>query len=292
MKGTYNIVIGGKSYECENVITEAGRIAMLRAISGQKAGWAESIVAGVGETAASDSDTDLVFSVTGGDINATIIDPINEKLYFKTSLPLQDEVTIYELGCYASNTLTTQSSESGGGSLILILSGNTAWTDVDGSHTLDTTNARVDGESISYTIAASDAATGYASFVSDLSFVPDAGRFKLAYYCDEISTLTVRFKVDDSNYFESSAWSVAAGYNVDSVLKSAFTATGAPSWTGIQTLEFEIAATATGGQISLDALRYELPVSEESNLLSRVVLPEPQIKLPGVPVDVEYVLEI
>lgn len=292
MQGIYRIKVGDNVYEHHNVITESGELAILRAVSGQIKGWASSIVAGIGATTATSSDIGLDFIYSGGDISATIIDPINDKLYFKSSLPLQDEFTVYELGCYASNILTTQTSESGGGSLLMTFTSNTVWTDTDGTHTLDTDNNRIGLNSIAYTIAASDTAAGYVTYITDMSFIPNNATFKFAYFLDEIADITTRFKVDDSNYYEYAGWAVTDGYHIQSILKSDFVATGNPAWSQIQQLEIALTATASGGQASLDALRYELPLSGESQLLSRVVLTTPQEKLPGVPLDIEYLLEL
>lgn len=292
MQGTYRLSIGTETYEYKNVITDNGRLALLQAISGQKQGWATSIVAGIGNTVATASDDRLNYLVTGGDISTTIIDPVNEKLYFKTSLPLQDELTIYELGCYSSNTLSTQSSESGGGGILALFTTDNEWVDLDGTSQPDTDNNRIGKDSISYDLTASDTASGYLSYIADLLFIPTNATFKLAYYTTGITDLVISFRVDDSNYFSYDGLAVGNGYHVDSVLKSGLVATGTPSWSDIQSIQFDVTAGGSGGSVSLDALRYELPIIEESNLLSRVVLGTPIAKLPGVPLDIEYVLEV
>lgn len=292
IRGIYRITNGNTVSEYRNIITVNGRIALLTAISGQKQGWAESIVAGIGDTAASANDTALEYLVTGGDITTTIIDPVNEKLYFKASLPLQDELTIYEFGCYASDTLSTQSSESGGGSILVLFTTDTEWTDTSGTSVADTTNNRVGKDSISYTLAASAVGSGYLSYISDMTFIPTNAKFKLAYDSSGISDFVLRFKVDDTNYYEYDGYSVTDDYHIVSVLKSDFVAVGTPAWSDIQLVEIEATAGGSGGTISVDALSYELPITDASNLLSRVVLITPQEKLPGVPLDIEYLLEI
>lgn len=294
MQGTYRITLGDDVYEYKNIITDVGRLGLLYAVSGQKQGWAESIVAGIGETAATDNDTGLEYLVSGGDITTTIVDPINEKLYFKASLPLQDELTIYELGCYSSNTLSTQNSDSGGGSVITTFTSISNWTDVDGTHTVDTTNNRIGKDSIGYTIASSDTASGYLTYIADISSIPSNATIKFAYYTSGVTDILLRFKVDDSNYYEYAGWSVTDGYHIGSALKSDFTITGSPTWDQIQAIEISVVAGGSGGTVSLDGIRYELPLvmAADSTLLSRVVLIDPQEKLPGVSLDIEYLLEL
>jgi hypothetical protein len=292
MQGTYKVTIGDKSYTYKNTITNIGRLGLLYAVSGQRQGWASSIVAGVGNTPATVNDTALEYLVSGGDISTTIIDPVNEKLFFKSALPLQDEFMIYELGCYSSNTLSTQSSESGGGSVITLFTSNSGWTDTTGTHVLDTANNRIGKDSIGYTLSASAVGEGHVTYIADLTSIPSNATFKFAYYVTGISDLVLRFKVDDSNYYSYDAWSVTNGYHIGSALKSAFTSTGSPTWDQIQSIEVETTAGGSGGSVSLDGIRYELPLTTDSTLLSRVVLPSPQQKLPGVPLDIEYLLEL
>lgn len=292
MQGIYRITIGDDVYEYKNIITDIGRLGLLYAISGQRQGWAVSIVAGIGETVAAANNTGLEYLVSGGDISTTIIDPINEKLYFKASLPLQDELIIYELGCYSSNTLSTQSSESGGGSVVAVFTSTSDWTDTAGTHALDTDNNRIGRDSIGYTLGASASGKGYLTYIADMSSIPSNATFKFAYYTTGIADVVLRFKVDDSNYYEYAGWPVTDGYHIGTALKSDFTITGAPSWDQIQAIEIESTAGGAGGEVSLDGLRYELPLSTDSTLLSRVILPTPQEKLPGVPLDIEYLLEL
>ncbi len=292
MLGTYKIYKNGKLVECKNLITDSGNLGLLRVIAGQRKGWAAAIVGGIGNTAATTSDKQLEYPVTLGDISTTILDPVNNKIYFKASLPVQDECVIYELGCYASNITSTQTSESGGGIPLVTFTTDLLWIDVDGTSTADTTNNRVGKDSIQYVIGVSGTAKGYSSFVNDLSSLTLDTKFKLAYYTTGITDFILRFKVDDTNYYESDTWAVTNGYHIDVVEKSAFTATGTPAWSDIAFVEIEATAGGSGGSVSIDALRYDLTITDEGPLLSRVVLVTPTEKLPGVGLDLEYVLEI
>lgn len=292
MQGIYKVIINNKVYEYRNLITNSGKLALLKAIAGDRKGWALSIVAGIGNTAAAITDKALEFPASGGDITTIITDPVNEKIYFKASLPVLDECTIYEFGCFSSPFTSIDRAENGGGMLLADISTVQEWTDVSGTHSADTVNSRIGQDALSYTITASGTVKGYARFLNDLSHVPADAQFKLAYFCENVSDLIIRFKVDDLNYYESDAWSVTDGYNVDMVQKSLFNAVGSPNWSDIQYLELEATATASAGTISLDALRYELPFTDASELLSRVVLITPQDKLSGLTLDIEYQLEL
>jgi hypothetical protein len=291
MRGIYKLISGGKTYTAKNVITNAGKASILNAVAGKSTGFAASMVAGIGTVASTANDTELQFAVGGNDINAIIVDAVNEVIYFKATLPATDNYEIRELGCFSTNYTGAQNS-FGSGSITLAMFGeNTAWVDVVGTHILGTSNNRIGTSSIEY--ANFTSVEGYLNFQQDLTSLPDNATFDLAYYTDAVSDLIVRFKVDDDHYFECDTWPVTNGYNIAKIAKSSFVATGQPTWDTLNTLEIEAAGTAA--TLSLDALRYTVPVQSEaieSSLLSRVVLTTPQQKLAGVSMDVEYVLEL
>jgi len=291
MRGTYRITTPDGVYEFQNIITTAGRASILNAIAGKSIGFASSLMAGIGSTAATENDTALEFAVGGNNINAVISDLVNEKIYFKATLPAADNYTIYELGCFSTNYIGAQNA-SGAGSLILTTFGeNTAWIDDVGVSALSSLNNRIGVSSLAYTGFSS--AKGHMTFGQDLSSLPDNATFDLAYYANALSDLIVRFKVDDSNYFQCDTWSVANGYHIEKKTKASFVATGTPSWDTLTSLEIE--ASGTAASLALDALRYTIPVVSEaidSTLLSRVVLDTPQQKLAGISMDVEYMLEL
>lgn len=291
MQGIYRVNNGGVVTEYKNVITSDGRIRILDLVAGKIKGFASAIVAGIGDTAALSSDKALEFMVGGSDINATITDPVNNKIYFKATLPIQDDYEIHELGCFSTNYTGVQTNTEGSSLLLAVFGSQSKWVDVIGTSTLATTNNRVSAASIQF--ASFSSAKGNMTFIKDFSSLASNATFDLAYYTSGVSSLKMRFKVDSSNYFELTAWPVTNGYHISKKLKSDFVATGSPTWDAIKTLEFE--ATGTSATLSLDCLRYTNPVVStvfQSNLLSRVILLTPQRKLPGVSMDVEYVLEL
>jgi hypothetical protein len=292
MQGTYKITIGDNTYKYKNIITNDGKLTLLNTIGGKRKGWANAIVVGIGSSAATVDDTALNFAVSGADTSMSIVDYVNEKVYFKASLPVNDNYTVYELGCHAGNIASAQRSSQTGGSLLAVFTTSVSlWTDVQGTSVSDTTNNRIGEDSISYSILAAGTAQGFMNLTNDFSQLPADTKFNFAYHCSNLADLILRFKVDDANYYESDAYSVANGYNISSVSKSAFVATGSPTWTDIRFFEIEATATGSPGSISIDALRYDLIGQTGEGLLSRVVI-TPDAKLIGVTMDVEYVLEL
>ena len=291
MQATYKLASVNGVYEAKNIITNAGRASILNAVAGKSVGFASSLVVGIGATAATVNDTQLEYAVGGNDINAIIADLVNEKLYFKATLPAADNYEIRELGCFATNYTGAQNS-FGAGSIALVTFGeNTIWLDDVGTSSLATTNNRIGISSIQY--ASFSTAKGHMVFQQNLDGLPSAATFDLAYYANGLTDLILRFKSDDSNYFQCNTWPITNGYNISKIAKSVFTATGSPTWDALNTLEIE--ATGSSAILSLDALRYTVPIVSEainSALLSRVVLTTPQQKLAGVSMDVEYMLEL
>jgi hypothetical protein len=291
MQGTYKISSKHGVFVAKNIITDAGRASILNAISGKSTGFASSLVAGIGTTAATTADVELQYAVGGNDINAIITDLVNEKIYYKATLPANDNYSIYELGCFSTNFTAAQNSNGAGNIALVAFGSSTGWLDIVGTSAISSVNNRVGVDSIQYTSFSS--AKGYMLFNYDLSSLALNATFDLAYYTNAVTDLIVRFKFDDDNYFEANTWSVSNGYNISKIPVSAFTATGVPSWNDLRILEIE--ATGTAATLSLDSLRYTIPVVSEaidSSLLSRVVLTTPQQKLAGVSMDVEYMLEL
>lgn len=292
MQGLYKVRLGNKTYEYENVITNIGKQRILNSVAGKSSGFASSIVAGIGTVAATSSDVSLEYLVGGGDINASVVDYINNKIYIKATLPSSDQYEIHELGCFDANYDGAQALFAGGSVLLVVFGSTTQWIDTAGSHTYGSNNNRIGLDSIEYAINTTTV-TGYTTFSEDFSSLPVDATFDLAYYVTDLSAVVVRFKFDDDNYFEGT-FAITNGYNISKIQKGTFTATGSPDWAKINYLEVSATSTTTTGLISLDSIRYSVPPTdtEGSGLLSRVVLDTPQTKLSGVSMDVEYVLSL
>ncbi len=292
MQGQYNIYLNDKIVYQKNIITSAGRLGALNAIAGKRNSFIESIVVGIGDTVATENDSDLVFEVGGANVGTVIVDPVNEKIYFKSVLPIGDQYEVHELGCYPTSITTAQNINTQASSLLLNFNSQTRWFDTQGTSTRETTNNRLDVDSIQYSMSASQTVKGYAGVNLDLSLLAENTEFSLAYYSNNLSDLIIRFKNDDSNYYSYDGLTISNGYNISQFLKSNFVSTGTPSWSSINSIAIEATATASPGTISLDGLRYSLSNGIENNLLTRAVLDTPIVKLAGITMDVEYVLSL
>lgn len=290
MQGTYRIIQGDMVAESKNIITNAGKTSILEAVAGRDSGFATSILVGIGETPAQATDKTLEFAVGGGDITTSIVDPINQKIYFKASLPAVDGYKIYELGCFATQYSSLQNT-FGSGNITMLNFNEVDWMEVSGEYELSGEHSRVGTTSVQY-VGFSEV-EGQVDTFQDLSYLPSNTTFELAYYSEGLTGLNLKFKNDDSNYFEATGWSTSDGYNISKVLKSTFVPVGTPDWSRISQLN--VSASGTSATLALDSIRYTVPApseSTDSNLVSRTVLGSPVAKLPGVSMDIEYVLEL
>ena len=292
MRGIYtfkqNGVIVGQS---ENLITTAGRKAILDYMAGytQKIGSAISL--GIGTAAASLTDKALQFEVYRTPVDLAAADYANNAVVFKGQIPANREFIIYETGMH-SVFVTGQQFDSQ-----LLLDFN-ADTDIWSAGTWDATNSRL-GQALKLTPAVSTTTTATLSGIFyDLSGYSDIDQFIFAYRANNanISNLTLRFKTDASNFYAASMGAVSNGvYNLTAFNKGVPVATGTPSWSNITSIDVAATAGAGGaGDISIDALRIEDRDNfrEDNVLISRSVLGTPVTKTLGVPLDVEYAISL
>lgn len=292
MLGTYKIYANGTEVYQRNIITNSGRLAVLNSLYGVQTGFAESIVVGIGATAATINDTSLEFAVGGSDIQMKIIDPINEKLYLKGVLPAGDHYEVRELGCSKTNLVTAQQQGAQRGALIINFNSLIPWVDVDGTHTFVTTNSRLSVDSLNYSITASGTVEGYMLTGFDLSLLKSSVVFSLAYYASNLADLSIKMNTDNSNYYQYDGLAVSTGYHIDPFMKSDFVATGTPDWSNITSVSVSATATGSTGTLTLDGLRHDTPSGIDDGLLSRAVLDTPILKANGVTMDIEYILEL
>jgi len=115
----------------------------------------------------------------------------------------------------------------------------------------DTTNYREGAQGLKLSPTATNTVTSVLTQALDLSGYADTDYIDIYVYIDNItncSQIALRFKVDAGNYYEEvvAAASLATGINHLHLLKSAFAATGTPTWATIATQEVEATASAAG----------------------------------------------
>lgn len=291
MQGLYNVYSEGSLIgQFRNIITDQGKNRVRQILAGRINGFASSILVGLGATTPTSSDTSLEFAIEGVNILNTMVDDVSNRIYFKTSLPVDRQYKIYELGCYAADSSTAKQYHPG--SLIITFGEVTNWTDTSGTHTLNSTNTRIGISSIRYSLLAAGVGRGSSPLQNDLSQLPLNTQFKLAYFANNIDNIKVRFKTGSADYYEATITpGTNNAYNISSVAKSSFVATGAPDWAQITSLEVQATATGSAGTIDIDSMRYDVATTSDSLLLSRALPASPVLKPAGSTMDIEYLLE-
>lgn len=292
MRGTYRFIQGGEVIaEVDNLITTAGKKALLEYVAGYTKRLAGSLVVGIGTTAANVADRKLSFEVSRQPVTNTTVDYANNAVVFKAQLPTTDELSIYEIGAHSMG----EESAADTSQLLLDFDVNTdAWS----QGTFVATNSRI-GSALQLTPALSTSVTSALfGLALDLSQYSADDTFTFAYRSNNAnnSTLSFRFVTSGGNYYQMSTSTLVSGtYYITSVTKGSLTVVGTPDWSNIT--EFHVVATAGAGgagSIDIDGIRIDDTDAnrEESVLVSRAVLGSPVVKAVGLPLDIEYAITL
>lgn len=290
MQGTYKLYLDGDLVSChKNLITNQGKSRIRQMIAGNVNSFASSILVGIGENIANVNDTKLTFAIDGANISGTMVDDVTNSIYFKASLPVRAQYVIYELGCFAANSVTSQQIMQN--ALLMSFGDSPVWISSVGSHSVDDTFTRIGTGSIHYEILASATAKGATPMLINLDQLDSLTIFSFAFYASNINSVKLRFKNSDTDYYEYTISSIMdEDYNIITFAKGDFVATGSPTWADIISMEVEIQAQASNGFIDLDGLRYD-SAGQNNLLLSRALAADPTMKPAGSTLDIEYILE-
>lgn len=262
------------------MITTQGKAIIFRYLAGNLPRIAESIAIGIGSSAENVNDTILDFEAERVSVTLVSADIVNDKLVFKGTIPQEYVGTIYEVGLWYGNPQTL-----GGSSIIVEFDSDTeAWS----TPTWNTALARIGTDALQ---VAGGASSTLSDIALDLSVFSDADFMSVAYNADAaIGNIVIRFSTDVSNYYEYS-FTAATGYEIKTMGKAAFTATGTPDWADITSIT--VSATGTGNAV-FDGIRAEDAdtISTDYALVARSVLVSPKVKSSDTEMDIEYALEI
>jgi hypothetical protein len=170
------------------------------------------------------------------------------------------------------------------------------WTQTQASW--NSTNSRIGIDALR--LAPATSATSLSSISNiyqDLSGYSNLDEIRLAYNVNTafVSTVKLILYTDASNYFTYTITAPATGYTISAFHKSDFAITGVPAWNNITSAAVQVTSTGGGsGSVDFDGIRMEDKSggSEEYFLVSRAVPTTPIVKLPGTPLDFEYILDV
>jgi hypothetical protein len=274
------------------MITDEGKIHIKRYLAGYVANLALSVAWGAGDTAVTATDTSLALETGRGDVVLVDYDFETDRIIYKVQVPDAFVGNVYEIGLYSSTT-DTSSGSYGSRALTTFDSITEGWN----AGTYTSVNTRVGIDSLNLAPAANGTLTSSISQLNlDLSGYSGSDQFVVGFYNNNTnaSTVAVRFKTDEANYYTFSISNPAVGYFTTAFNKSAAVATGTPDWASITSIEVSLSAKAAGpASVDFDAVRIEDrdTLNQDYVLIAREVI-APQAKLDGQSMDIEFALEV
>lgn len=292
MRGVYRFYQDGELVaECSNLITTEGKRLILRVLAEQASSIGQAIGLGVGSEAAIIGDTRLQWEVDRQAIAIKSVDYDNSRVIMKTTLPQNSIYKIYEIGLWSQFT-NSVNSDNVSRVLTTFETAFEAWTNT----TVDATQSRTSPDSVKIDAGSSSTTTATLNVDLDLSGYSALDTFNIAFYKanNNITTLKLNF-ASLSGSWEGSATvsALPVGYNIISIAKSAFTATGTPDWSAITSMSVKVTAGGSAGYLIMDGIRIEDgdTLNPEYALVSRSILSSPLTKTDSSPMDVEYAIE-
>lgn len=280
MRGRYRVISGGKVVaETDNLVTAAGREAVLRFLAGDIGAWAASMVFGVGSTPPTVNDLNLEFEAFRSPIVFRSADVPAGEIVLRAELNPVVAGNITEIGVWSTdaNIYSEYPSE-----LITDFDPDNApdglygedegfWVPTDGPTRIGTASILLNGPGT--------ATLGIPFDNLDFSGYLGSDKMSLAYIStgDNPSSVAVRMYTTDTDYYNYSfAPSGTNGqYRIRTWERSQFTPVGTPNWASIQKLEV-VATNAAGQGVILDGLRVDDSNRyNDFSFVSRAVLSEP-----------------
>lgn len=275
------------------MITSEGKTWIKRALTGNGIALGDSIGVGIGNAAEALSDTALQYEIDRFSIELITYDHATDQIVFKGTMRSEMAATIYEVGIW---TQPANFVANGYGSMALTTFDEDAeaWSNA----TWSATGARIGTNGLSHTPAASGTVTSsLLGLTLNLGGYSSADKFLVAFNSGNANTssVIVRLKTDDANYFQFTSSNPASGYTIASFTKGSAAITGNPSWENITKIDVVTSAKAGGAAaVTLDGIRVEDvdSINPEYVMLAREVLVTPIVKVAGETRDFEYAISI
>jgi hypothetical protein len=291
MRGIYRVFLDGKlAGESENLITDAGRMAILRYLAGEIPSWAGAMSIGSHTTAAAREDTKLAFEFARDDVTLLAANLVTNRIIAKSTFDRDVAGKIWELGLYTAmeNAETSELDK-----MLSKFDVDEELFSLTGNVVSSTTQSRAGERALLFTPAASGTATALLTdFFLDLSEFQNTDTLSIAYHNSNATTPSVRVRLynDASNYYTYTFTTSASGYYVRDFARSNFVATGAPTWDGIEYADFMVTAAGGGAAgITLDGFRInDRDPYVNYALVSRSVRGTAITKRVGQELDIEY----
>ena len=305
-KGTYVFKENGKEIgRSSNLITTNGRKVLLQYLAGIKSTWASNLAIGAITTPPTINDTQLNFETGRYPITlrtyqaATVSTP--DLIIVRATLPALMYANIYEVGVYPEDSLSNISNRSN--NIIVDFSDLTNWTTTAGSTYISgftpglNSSPRIGG----YSVELAPNTTVYNNTYSiDLSNYDESDNLQILAYNTTAGALSVKM-TNSSGYSAIFNYSLSSNseYQVLSVpfpstiydSNSSVVASPPRFLNTINSVTITTDSTASG---TIDVIKTSSASKLTNNdfIISKSVLSTPIAKTYGVPLDVEYYIEL
>lgn len=312
IKGTYIFYQGGKEiFRSKNVITKFGARYFTNLIAGNlnsaKMDMAFGIANGT-ELAASNDNTKLGFEfyripVSFGSTDIGTAGGVTSyAVVYKTTLPQDVIAKINEVGIYPS---TRQSINNYDSKYITDFSDYLSWSTSTGVNPdVDETNYRIGGNLLVMTATAGTPKEYKSNIVPlDLSGYSVNDTLKLAYYKSDtnLSSIKIRLYSESTKYYEytltpasGTGYKLTPDIPLSAVFSSPTNSATLPDKTNINQVGIIVTSSSGTTDVGFDGLRIndEDTFDPVFGLISRSIISPTLNKVAGLPVDVEYRLDL
>lgn len=265
MRGFYRIYLDNEVVaEFDNLITDNGKKAIGRFLSGQQSFWADSIAIGSGSSSPQQSDDSLDMEFWREGIDLRVYSADENEILVRSIIPASVVGKIHEIGIYAA---PGNDSLSSGPVVVFFDSSEEAWT----GGTVNTTNNRIGQSALSVSASAQGSPISLDTD-SDFRAFTSEDIFKLAYSAAAgVTQVAVKLKASNTDFREYTFAPSSPGYSVESWNIQDFSVVGNPQWSEV----YEIEVIAFGsGSITYDALAVvkDPEVDQRRSLVSRALV--------------------
>lgn len=299
VRGTYTIYLDGEEVlRSDNIITNFGKIAILRYLAGNISNYAGAVSVGVSDKLTSPSDFTLDYELARVPITYKTITPPTSSIIFKSTFGSGLAGKIYEIGLFPS----IENIISG-----LYQTATLFEFDIDetwqGIPLRDIENARIGTSSAQISAAAGLQAMIYVNDIRlDLSGYSSTDVFKLAFntFDTNCSSITVKFVnnlgSEMTGTFTPVAHTASNGspqYQIVTITKNSFSNLAA-DWSSIIRAEVSLTAGVGDSVVSIDGLKVVDAdnLNPDYGMISRTTLSTPITKDANQTMDVEYSLVV
>lgn len=292
LKGRYRAFIDGELVqESENIVTNVGKLLILRHLASIGAGFCESMAIGVGDDVPTDSDQELELEFAREKIQIRSIDFPNREVLMKATFPAGVQVKVREIGIYAT-------IEDVRNKTLFMFDSTETWA---GTFTTNLLDNRISDRCIKVEASSGGSTTIEIDTSLDLSDLLLDDVFRLGFITKDDNCEKITITLTDIENNEMSADIIpiahvngsAAQYQIEQCLKQEFTNQD-KVWSNI--LKIAITVKAKSGEnteVSLDLLNViDVNLDTEEMIVSRSLLSSPINKASESSLDIEYRLRL